>query len=108
MIYINWTKNEKPNKSKIDDKEYYLNRDYSRDNINLNNNIRKNNKESNNREKNNKENNNRENNNRENNNTRLNERDLISNNISNPFLMENDYIMDIKAQDEFLRPQSSN
>ena len=103
MIYINWTKNEKPNKSKIDDKEYYLNRNYSHDNIDLNSNLKKKIKENN-----NKKNNNRENNNRENNNNRLNERDLISNNISNPFLIENDYIMDIKAQDEFLRPQSSN
>lgn len=100
MIYINWSKNEKPTKSFINDKNYYLNK-HNVDNDNLlknkENDLFKN-----------KKNDLLKNKNRENNNDRLNERDLISNNISNPFLIENNYIMDIKAQDKFLRPQRSN
>jgi hypothetical protein len=45
---------------------------------------------------------------REDANTKLNERLLIENVNQNPFLPRNNYINDLKVQDEFLKPKNSN
>lgn len=41
-------------------------------------------------------------------NQKMNERELVGRSGHNPFLISNDYLKDLKNQDEFLRPQNSN